>query len=196
MAQYNHLPIFQLGYKLTLEIYKTTQRFPREYKYSLGQRLKEISAEFLDYVVIANSLEDKMPAIKNAELRIERLKIHVRLAYDLKIISLGKYEEVFRSLEDLGKQLSGWKEWAGKSGGGSSCFSGFVSRLLHSAFAPLAMTSPYCHCEVLRSNPSPKQEKCNITFDDTYAWIASLRYAPFAMTEINRIAVLLLCNSR
>ncbi len=118
MAQYNHLPIFQLGYKLTLEIYKTTQRFPREYKYSLGQRLKEISAEFLDYVVIANSLEDKMPAIKNAELRIERLKIHVRLAYDLKIISLGKYEEIFRSLEDLGKQLSGWKEWAGKSGGG------------------------------------------------------------------------------
>lgn len=123
MTQYNHLPIFQLGYKLTLEIYKTTQRFPREYKYSLGQRLKEISAEFLDYVVIANSLEDKMPAIKNAELRIERLKIHVRLAYDLKIISLGKYEEVFRSLEDLGRQLSGWKEWAGKSGGGGGNYS-------------------------------------------------------------------------
>ena len=115
MAQYNHLPIFQLGYKLTLEIYKTTCKFPREYKYTLGQKLKEISAEFLDFVVIANSLEIKLPAIKEAEIRLDRLKIHTRLAYDLKIINLGKYEEIFRSLEDLSKQLSGWKEWATKA---------------------------------------------------------------------------------
>jgi len=114
MAQYNHLPIFQLGYKITLEIYKTTSRFPREYKYSLGQKLKEISAEFLDFVVIANSLKEKISALEQAGARLDRLKIHIRLAYDLKIISLGKYEEIFRSLEELSKQLSGWKEWAGK----------------------------------------------------------------------------------
>ena len=115
MAQYNHLPIFQLGYKLTLEIYKTTCRFPREYKYTLGQKLKEISAEFLDFVVIANSLKDKIIPMEQAAIRLDRLKIHVRLSYDLKIISLGKYEEIFRSLEELSKQLSGWKEWAEKA---------------------------------------------------------------------------------
>lgn len=115
MAQYNHLPIFQLAYKLTLEIYQTTHQFSREYKYTLGQKLKEISAEFLDFIVVANSQENKLSALKEARLRLERLRIHIRLACDLKIISLKKYESAFRSLEDLSKQLSGWQEWALKS---------------------------------------------------------------------------------
>ncbi len=112
MAQYNHLPIFQLAYKLTLEIYQTTHQFPREYKYTLGQKLKEISSDFLDFIVLVNSQENKTPSLKEARLRLERLRIHIRLACDLKILNLKRYESISRSLEDLSKQLSGWQDWA------------------------------------------------------------------------------------
>lgn len=112
MAQYNHLPIFQLAYKLTLEIYQITHNFSREYKYTLGQKLKEISADFLDFIVLANSQENKIPSLKEARLRLERLRIHIRLACDLKIISFKKYELLSRSLEELSKQLAGWQDWA------------------------------------------------------------------------------------
>jgi hypothetical protein len=115
MAQYTHLPIFQLAYKLTLEIYQITHQFPREYKYTLGQKLKEISADFLDFIILANSQEDKLPSLKEARLRLERLRIHIRLACDLKIINLNRYESISRSLEDLSKQLSGWQEWSLKT---------------------------------------------------------------------------------
>lgn len=54
MAQYNHLPIFPLTYQLTLEIHKAVHQFGREHKYTIGQKLKEIVSEVLDFIVLAN----------------------------------------------------------------------------------------------------------------------------------------------
>ncbi|MBU1449021.1 four helix bundle protein, partial [Patescibacteria group bacterium] len=110
MARYNHLPIFQSGYDLVLKIYRITHHFPREYKYTLGQKLKDISADFLDCIVTANSQEHKTAVLNEARTRLERLRIHVRLAHDLKIITLAGYESICRSLEELSRQLSGWLE--------------------------------------------------------------------------------------
>jgi hypothetical protein len=115
MAQYNHLPIFQLAYSQTLEIYKLTHQFPREYKYTLGQKLKEVSAEFLDFIILANSRKDKTRVLDEARMRLERLRIHIRLACDLKIINLKRFESINRSSEELSKQLSGWQTWSLKN---------------------------------------------------------------------------------
>ena len=40
MALSEELPIYRDTYKLLLEIYKVTNKFSREYKYSLGQDMK------------------------------------------------------------------------------------------------------------------------------------------------------------
>ena len=39
MSRYEHIRIFQCAYMLTIEIYKTTGNFSREFKYSLGEKL-------------------------------------------------------------------------------------------------------------------------------------------------------------
>lgn len=112
MAQYNHLPIFQLAYQLTLEIHQTVRQFSREYKYTLGQKLKEIISDLLDLIVAANSKEDKAEILEEARAKLEQFRIHLRLACDLKILGLKKYEAFNRTLEEISKQLSGWLEWA------------------------------------------------------------------------------------
>lgn len=114
MAQYNHLPIFQLAYQLTLEIHRATHQFPREYKYTLGQKLKEIVSDVLDMIVEANSTEEKTEILEEARLKLERLRIHLRLANDLEILGLKRYEAFNRTLEEISKQLSGWLEWSKK----------------------------------------------------------------------------------
>jgi hypothetical protein len=76
MAQYNHLPIFQHTYQLTLEIHRSTHQFPREYKYTLGQKLKKIVSDLLDLIVAANSKEDKVEVLEDARLKLEQLRIH------------------------------------------------------------------------------------------------------------------------
>ncbi len=112
MAQYNHLPIFQLTYKLTLQIHQATNQFPREYKYTLGQKLKEIISALLDMIVAANSREDKTEILEEARLKLEQFRIHLRLACDLKILGIKRYEAFSRTLEEISKQLAGWLEWA------------------------------------------------------------------------------------
>ena len=112
MAQYNHLPIFQHTYKLTFEVYKTTHQFPREYKYTLGQRLKEMISDLLNFIISANSKENKSETIENAMLKLEQLRIHLRLAYDLRVFKLKRYEYLNRTIEEISKELSGWLKWS------------------------------------------------------------------------------------
>jgi len=119
MAQYNHLPIFQLTYQLALEIHRATHQFPREYKYTLGQKLKEIVSDVLDMIVEANSAEEKTEILEGARLKLERLRIHLRLTNDLEILGLKRYEAFNRTLEEISKQLSGWLEWAKSKKSGS-----------------------------------------------------------------------------
>jgi hypothetical protein len=41
MAQYEHLPIYKKTYDLLLLAMQATKLFPREYKYTLGQNIKD-----------------------------------------------------------------------------------------------------------------------------------------------------------
>jgi len=41
MANYEHLPIFQKSFDLMVRIYQETHNFSQEYKYSLGQKIKD-----------------------------------------------------------------------------------------------------------------------------------------------------------
>jgi hypothetical protein len=111
MAQYNHLPVFQKSYDLNLEIYRTTHNFPREYKYTLGQKLKEISAELLDLIIVVNSQKNKGPYFPEIKMRLERLRIQIRVAFDLKIITDRRLEFLNRNIEEVSKQVSGWENW-------------------------------------------------------------------------------------
>jgi len=108
MARYSHLPIFQKAYDLTIVIYRYTSKFQREYKYTLGAKLKETISEFMDWIIRANSERNKIPALKEANMYLERLRIYVRLGHDLEVIGIRKYEILCRDMNELGKMLGGW----------------------------------------------------------------------------------------
>lgn len=112
MSQYDHLQIFRSSYKLTLEIYRASHNFPREYKYTLGQKLKELASDFINLIILANSQKEKLKVLENARLKLEQLKIHIRLSSDLKILGLNRFELFALSIEKISKQLSGWIDWS------------------------------------------------------------------------------------
>lgn len=113
MARYDHISIFQSTYILTLDTYKLTKNFSREYKYTLGERLKNIAHEILDLVVKTNALsgKEKLSGITAIDYRKEALRIHLRLAFDLKILSRGQLGMFNEKIEEIGKQLGGWQKW-------------------------------------------------------------------------------------
>jgi hypothetical protein len=109
---YNYLPVFQLTYKITLEIHKTSHLFPREYRYTLGQKLKTVSAEIMDLIIEANRQSAKYDTLSEALLKAAQLNIHLRLCCDLKILGLKHFELFARQLKEIETQLLGWRDWS------------------------------------------------------------------------------------
>lgn len=115
MAKYDHTPIFQKSYILTVHIYRASSNFKREYKYTLGEKLKNLCNEMLDLVVEANSAKDKPQFIEKLDKKLETLRIHLRLAFDLKAISSGQLEVLNKQINEIGRQIGGWQKWAMKN---------------------------------------------------------------------------------
>ena len=64
MAQYQHLPIYKQTYDILLRAMTATKDFPREYKFTLGQKIKD---ELIDLVILiyrATSAIDKKQHIE------------------------------------------------------------------------------------------------------------------------------------
>ena len=116
MARYEHIKIFQCAYILTIEIYKTTGNFSREFKYTLGEKLKNASHNLLNIIRKVNSLPDKekQKYFEEIDFRKENLRIYLRIACDLKLISSSRLGILNESIEEIGRQLGGWQKYVFK----------------------------------------------------------------------------------
>ncbi|MCQ2741162.1 MAG: four helix bundle protein, partial [Alphaproteobacteria bacterium] len=56
MVMYNQLPIYRDSYILLTEIYKVTNKFSRDYKYTLGQDMKRDCLGLFRYLYLANTM--------------------------------------------------------------------------------------------------------------------------------------------
>ena len=74
MAQYQHLPIYKATYELLRIVTQATSNFPRAYKYSLGDKLREEVVEMVVFVFKANSSRGAGRAAQ-AALFLERLQV-------------------------------------------------------------------------------------------------------------------------
>jgi hypothetical protein len=115
MARYNHLPIYKKSYELFQEIFFAAMEFPREYKYTLGEKLQKETMDTVLWIYKANSNEDKTPYIENILERIQAIELILRLCQDIKILSLKKYTQIILLAENISCQAEGWKTFSKKS---------------------------------------------------------------------------------
>ncbi len=115
MAQYRHLPIYRLSYELLQRVVKATKEFPRDFKFTLGQKMNDEVIEMVVLIYRANSTENKAPVIERLLERLQVLELLVRLCHDLKLISTKPYASIVEMTESLGKQAQGWKKSVSKS---------------------------------------------------------------------------------
>ena len=63
MARHEHLPIYKLSYELLGQVVQVTKEFPREFKFTVGQRLRDEIIELLVLIYRYKSQKDKAPVI-------------------------------------------------------------------------------------------------------------------------------------
>ena len=86
------------------------KHFSREYKYTLGENLKNQAVELHTLIYRANSRLDKVETIQMAREHLEIIHLHVRLTKDLHQINTEKFVFINSNIENVSKQLSGWQK--------------------------------------------------------------------------------------
>ena len=106
---YQDLPVFADVYALTQKIFVVTQDFPREYKFTLGSDMKRDALVLLRSIYRINKARDKVDHLEAFLDDFELLKLEIRLAADLKILSLKKQAHLAELTDKIGRQITGWR---------------------------------------------------------------------------------------
>lgn len=80
MAQYKHLPIYKTTYELLEAVTRKTRHFPRDFKYSLGDKIRNECVELVVFIYKANSTRDKAEFLTQILERVQVIELLMRLA--------------------------------------------------------------------------------------------------------------------
>lgn len=96
-------PIYLALYKLILYLYTTIKHFPKEYKYTLGEDIITLAWKTLDWVILANTVEnrEKEKYIGRALSTFNSLKYRVRVTNDSKILSHKKFSHIIKQSVEI-----------------------------------------------------------------------------------------------
>jgi hypothetical protein len=107
-------PLYLALYKLLKYLYVVVKYFPKEHKHTLGKDILFLGWEVLDLVIESNGIENEKKHIPltSACIYFDKLKMRLRFAYELKIVSHKRYSFLIEMNEDIGNMLFGWKKWS------------------------------------------------------------------------------------
>lgn len=114
-------PLFSKLYDLAKWLLEHTAKFPRHERASLGRRIDDaVLALYRQLLIAAQNRAKRAVALDQASEELECLKLFLRLARDLQILSLNQYEFASRQVVEVGRLLGGWKRKVGMEAGDES----------------------------------------------------------------------------
>jgi len=112
MALHTTLPIYKAAYDLFDVIVDLAKNMPRDFKQSIGGKLRDECIEILTLVFRANTSQEKAPHLDTLIERLQVAELLLRLAKDKRLISVGQYAKAVQFTQSIGKQANGWRRAA------------------------------------------------------------------------------------
>jgi hypothetical protein len=112
MALYIHLPIYKAAYNLLDTSTELAKNMPRDYKASIGSKLRDECVEIVLLIFRANCAQDKVPYLGQLIERLQVTELLLRLSHDKRLISPGQYATAIEITDSIGKQANGWRKYA------------------------------------------------------------------------------------
>lgn len=104
-------PIFTRTHDLLKWLLPATRKFPRQYRFTLAERLLH-QAFALQDALLAASLDRNRQAehLLQADLALAGLRKSLLLCYELDLLSAGQYRHVSELAQEVGRLLGGWRK--------------------------------------------------------------------------------------
>lgn len=108
---YENLKIYKSSLDLTTHIEKVVKNFNRNYKYSIGDKLRDLSMRILVLIAKANNKSTRIESLEDAINLLEELRIVVRVCREVHCFkSLKSFEFASKSIVDLLRQFLWMRE--------------------------------------------------------------------------------------
>ena len=101
-------PVIRKMYLLTVEYSKRVQKFPRDGRFILGDRILVNCYDILEGLLEARYIIAKQKVLKEQNIRLEKLRFQTRLCKDMKYITARQYGYLSELIDETGKMLGGW----------------------------------------------------------------------------------------
>jgi len=101
-------PIFIKYYDLMLWLIPRTLAFPKSQRGVLARQIQSELFHIYELLVEAGTHEQPRPFLSDVDRGLIRLRTYLRLARELKLLSIGQYEHVARLVAEVGRLLGGW----------------------------------------------------------------------------------------
>jgi len=86
-----------------------TEKFPHAEKFRMKQRVEDAAFQFHELLLRAvGGPANARRHLPEAEVRLNQLRLYLRLCMELKLLSFDQYEHVARLLTEIGKLLGAW----------------------------------------------------------------------------------------
>ena len=95
-------------YQFLLWIGPVLEKFPKDKRFTLGDRIHVIALDILELLIEATYTRERVHHLRRANLGIEKLRFLIRLAADYKILDKNRYAFAARSLDETGRSIGAW----------------------------------------------------------------------------------------
>jgi hypothetical protein len=104
------IPIFKRSYDLYKEFYGFRLSVPKQDRYTLWQKCENLLIDILEGILLASqqSKSEKLPTLEKASVKLNFMRVCVRLLKDVKAIDDKKYVLIEANLDEIGRMLGGW----------------------------------------------------------------------------------------
>ena len=102
-------PIFDRTQQLLVWLLQHTEKFSHAEKFRMKQRVEDAAFQFHELLLRAvGGPANARRHLPEAEVRLNQLRLYLRLCMELKLLSFDQYEHVARLLTEIGKLLGAW----------------------------------------------------------------------------------------
>ncbi len=106
------LPIYVEAYQLAREAYQMTHKFPKEYKYCLGDQINQDVLKLLYFIFQANHIKaQRLEYIRSFLAALDMVRVEFRLAHDMKALSTRQMAHLAQFLDKIVRQATAWQKY-------------------------------------------------------------------------------------
>lgn len=108
MQKNNDLSIFVKWQDFIEWLLPVTERFPKRVRFTFCDRINTMALDVVEDLIEARYANNKKEHLRLANLRLEKLRVLLRISHNLRYLDYKRYEHAMRQINEVGKMLGGW----------------------------------------------------------------------------------------